>query len=168
MESNLDNDNEGANLSIGRRLWLKYFKWIIGGGVLLVAFIIWYITSQVKKNTLSKLAEDIPYPPDVTTPTQAQIDSFNEWVNTQGKGIVKRIGDELQSTFWINTSKIKDDVKILAQGSDKQLVWAYKYYRTQYVGKSLVTDLDRIVFTTFYEQPYTLQIIDRLKKLGAK
>lgn len=155
-------------LSLGKQLWLKYFKWIVGLIILIIAGVIYWVSSVAKRNTLAKLAVDIPYPPDTTPPTQTQINAFNEWINSQGKGIVKRIGDELQAVFWISTSKIEADVKVLAQGSDKQLVWAYKYYRTQFVGKSLVTDLERIQFAPTWDELWANQIINRLRKLGAK
>lgn len=163
-----ENDGiENANFSIGKRIWLKYFKWIIAGIAVLFGGLIWYIIDRTKKNTIAKQAKDIPYPPDIVAPTPAQINAFNEWTKTNGSAIVANLSANL-GKVWINTGEIYDDVKTLSTIADKNLVWVATAYQRKNTGRTLIGDLDAIVLSFYFDRGQEHKtVINRLRKLGA-
>lgn len=165
MESN---DKNTGMLSIGKQIWLKYFKWIIVAIVLLFVGLIWYVSYRAKKNALATVAQDISYPPDVVAPTQSQISAFNEWTKTTGMSIIVTLGEELNN-YWIRSSVIVDALITLSQTTDKQLIWVANNYQKKYAGRTLAKDLDKIyiLFTTKISTEAT-DTAKRIRRLGGQ
>jgi hypothetical protein len=159
-------------LSIGKQIWLKYFKWIIAGIVLLIGGIGYWIYYRGKKDTLAKVPDSVPYPPDLTVPTSAELGEFSIWVKNDCPVIANKLNKFFTEFAFSNADLnfiIKNELSVL---SDKKLVYLNNYYnRVHYKnGKgSLVKDLNAVfyVWGNLAKEDRD-NIVKRLNKLGAK
>jgi hypothetical protein len=156
-----------TNPSLGKQIWLKYFRWIVVAIVLALGVFGFFLYNKGTKDTLAKLPQSVPYPPTTGIPSQdkAQVN----WVDTKGTAIVLKLGNYLRewhlTNIGINTI-IVNDLRPLA---DWQLVYINEAYNRNYFtqGKgSLVKDLLDITYVGL--DGVRNDIVIRLQKLGAK
>lgn len=156
-----------TNVSLGKQIWLKYFRWIVVAVLFVLGLIGYLLYNRGTKDTLAKLPQSVPYPPATGLPSQdkAQIN----WVDTKGINLVLKLGTYLKdwhiTNIGINTI-IVNDLRPLA---DWQLVYINEGYNRNYFSQgkgSLVKDLLDISYVG--ADGVRNDIVSRLQKLGAK
>lgn len=160
-------DKKSSVLSVGKQIWLKYFKWIIVGIIGLILFLGYWIYTRGKKDTLAKIPANIPYPPESTTPQQDL--EKRKWIDTVGSALVQELGEYLNTWHLTNFKLNSILVNKLKPLKDWQLVYINNGYNANYYtqGKgSLVKDLADVFYIG--ADGVRNDIVERLRKLGAK
>jgi len=160
-----NNENDGQ--SLGKQLWLKYFKWIVAVILLLLGGLGFWIYRRGKKDTLAKVPETVPYPPESSTPFQEA--EKIKWIDSFGAALVEELGAFLSTWHLTNVSLNTLLVNKLKPLKDWQLVYINNGYNANYYtqGKgSLIKDLLDVSYVG--ADGVRQDIVNRLRKLGAK
>ena len=159
--------NKNAATSLGKQIWLKYFKWIVGLILLILGLVGYWIYGRGKKDTLAKIPTAVPYPPESTTPIQEGEKRI--WIDTFGAALMQELGEYLSKWHLTNVGLNSLIVNKLNPLKDWQLVYINNSYNANYYtqGKgSLVKDLLDVSYVG--ADGVRQDIVNRLRKLGAK
>lgn len=163
----METTQENRFISVGKQIWLKYFKWIVVGVLLLLTVIGVYLYNRGKKDTLAQVPKDVPYPPSSGLPIQdaAKI----KWIDTTGSALVKKLGAYLKDWHFTNIGINTIIVQELRPLADWQLVAVNNQYKNNYFSQgkgTLVKDLQAITYVG--ADGIRNEIVSRLQKLGAE
>lgn len=156
-----------STVSLGKQIWLKYFKWIVGLIIGIAVALGYWIYIRGKKDTLAKIPASIPYPPEATTPIQDA--AKRKWIDTVGASLVEELGAYLTTWHLFNFKLNSIIVNQLNPLKDWQLVYVANGYDANFYSKgkgSLVKDLLDVSYVG--ADGVRQDIVKRLQKLGAK
>ena len=160
-------DNNNDDLSLGKQIWLKYFRWIAILIILILGGIGYWIYSRGKKDSLAKVPTSVPYPPESTTPIQ-EADKI-KWIDSFGAALVQELGEFFNVWHLTNVRLNTLIVTKLKPLKDWQLVYLNNGYNANYYtqGKgSLIKDLLDVSYVG--ADGVRQDIVNRLRILGAK